>query len=446
MTSKAPIPFSDPPALMGLPSPYFTPSHLQWAKAIRPFITSNLHSLAVESEQSPTATVPESVFSTFANHHMLIPALPAPLPAAWLKKLGIHTLLGGLKVEDFDSLHGYIYSDEMVRSGLAGPPGSLTTGIAFGLPLILKFGSPILQEKTVPDILLGRKRICIAITEPEAGSDVAGIVTTAKKSPDGQHYIVNGTKKWITNGIWSDYASMAVRTGPPGSGAAGISLLVVPLKNHPGVNMRRLKVAGQISAGTTFIELDDVQVPVENLIGKENHGMKYIMTNFNHERLAVATGTTRQARVALSAAFEYVMKREAFGKPLVEQPVVRHRLAKAGALLESLTAWVEHFAYWMTRLPAEEADVKLGGMTALLKAQAGIVFRECADTAVLLFGGNGFTTTGQGMVAEMLYREVPGTRIPGGSEDVLLDLAVRQLLKIYQVQTKMLEDGKAAKL
>lgn len=128
--------------------------------------------------------------------------------------------------------------------------------------------------------------------------------------------------------------------------------------------------------------------------------MKYIMTNFNHERLAVATGTTRQARVALSAAFEYVMKREAFGKPLVEQPVVRHRLAKAGALLESLTAWVEHFAYCMTRLPAEEADVKLGGMTALLKAQAGIVFRECADTAVLLFGGNGFTTTGQGMVAE----------------------------------------------
>ena len=95
--------------------------------------------------------------------------------------------------------------------------------------------------------------------------------------------------------------------------------------------MRRLKVGGQVSAGTTFIELDDVKVPVENLIGEEGMGMKYIMTNFNHERLTIAIGATRQARVALGAAMEYVMKREAFGKPLIDQPVVRHRLAKAGA-------------------------------------------------------------------------------------------------------------------
>ncbi|KAK4151059.1 mitochondrial long-chain specific acyl-CoA dehydrogenase [Chaetomidium leptoderma] len=356
---------------------------------------------------------------------MLLPALPAPLPVAWLKKLGIHTLLGGLPVEEFDSLHGYIYGDEMVRSGLAGPGASLTTGMAFGVPLILK----------------GEKRCCIAITEPDAGSDVAGIGTTAVRSKCGKWWVVNGSKKWITNGIWSDYASMAVRTGPPGSGAAGISLLVVPLKNHPGVTMRRLSVSGSASSGTTYIDLDDVRVPVENLLGDENQGMRYIMTNFNHERLAVATGATRQARVALSAAFEYVLKREAFGKPLVEQPVVRHRLAKAGALLESLTAWVEQFAFMMTKLPHHQADIMLGGPTALLKAHAGMVFKECADTAVLLFGGNGYTKTGQGQLVEMLYREVMGMRIPGGSEDVLLDLAVRQLVKIYKVQTKMLEAG-----
>ncbi len=208
----------------------------------------------------------------------------------------------------------------------------------------------------------------------------------------------NGASR-ITNGIWSDYAAMAVRTGPPGSGAAGISLMVVPLKNHPGVTMRRLSVSGQATGGTTYIELDDVRVPVENILGQENQGMRYIMTNFNHERLTVATGTTRQARVTLSAAFEYVLKREAFGKPLVEQPVVRHRLAKAGALLESLTAWVEQFAYMMTKLPHDKADA-LGGPTALLKAHAGMVFKECADTAVLLFGGNGFTKTGQGQLVE----------------------------------------------
>lgn len=128
--------------------------------------------------------------------------------------------------------------------------------------------------------------------------------------------------------------------------------------------------------------------------------MKYIMTNFNHERLSIAVNVTRQARVALSAAFEYVLKREAFGRTLIEQPVVRHRLAKAGALLESQWAWVEQFGYQLTKMPKEESDTALGGLTGLLKANAGIVFKECADVAVLLFGGNGYTTSGQGELVE----------------------------------------------
>ena len=191
---------------------------------------------------------------------------------------------------------------------------------------------------------------------------------------------------------------MTVRTSGPGP--TGLSLLIVPLKNHPGVTMRRLKVSGLATSGTTFIELDEVRVPVENLIGTEGMGMKYVMTNFNHERLYISMGVTRQARAALAAAFEYVMKREAFGKALIEQPVVRHRLAKAGALLETQWAWVEQFVYQMTRLKKEEADVQLGGLTALCKAQAGMVLDECARCAVLLFGGNGFTRTGQGEIAE----------------------------------------------
>lgn len=223
--------------------------------------------------------------------------------------------------------------------------------------------------------------------------------------------------------------------------------------------MRRLKPGGQITSGTTFIELSEVRVPVSNLIGEEGMGMRYIMTNFNHERLTIAIGVTRQARVALSAAFEYCLQREAFGNVLMEQAVVRHRLAKAGALLESQWAWVEQFVYQMTKLKKAEADVELGGLTALAKAQAGIVLDECARCAVLLFGGNGYTRTGRGEIAERrpllttqlshpcmadvldigIYREVPGARIPGGSEDVMLDLAVRQLVKNYTRQTKLLE-------
>jgi alkylation response protein AidB-like acyl-CoA dehydrogenase len=124
------------------------------------------------------------------------------------------------------------------------------------------------------------------------------------------------------------------------------------------------------------------------------------MTNFNHERLSIAIGATRQARVALSAAMEYVLKREAFGKPLIDQPVVRHRLAKAGALLESQWAWVEQFVYQMTKLPKASADIELGGLTAMVKAQAGIVLNECAQVAQLLFGGNGYTKSGQGELVE----------------------------------------------
>ncbi|KAJ8119409.1 hypothetical protein ONZ43_g3634 [Nemania bipapillata] len=423
----APVPFSEPSWLMGLPSAYYTDSHRNFQKAIRPFIQQHLLDHAMEWDKA--GTVPEHVFHDFAQAHMLIPALPAPLPIDWLRRLGISELAGGLKVEDFDYLHALIYSDEMARAGVVGPSASLTTGFAFGVPPILKFGSAPLQEKVLPDLLTGRKRCCIAITEPDAGSDVANITTTAVRSDCGK----------ITNGIWSDYSSMAVRTGPPGSGAAGLSMMVVPLKNHPGVTMRRLNVAGAASSGTTYIELDDVKVPAENLIGTGGLGMRYIMTNFNHERLALAVNATRQARVALSAAFEYVMKREAFGAPLMNQPVVRHRLAKAGGRLESQWAWVEQFAYQMTRMKKDDADRELGGMTGLLKAQAGIVFRECADTAVLLFGGNGLTRSGQGELVEMLYREVLAVRIPGGSEDVLLDLAVRQLVRLYQAKTKALQ-------
>ncbi|KAJ5626976.1 Acyl-CoA dehydrogenase apdG [Penicillium herquei] len=431
--SPNPVPFSEPPYLRGLPSPYITPAHRRFQEACRKFAWENLIQNAMEWEKE--GTVPDHVFHTWCKHNMLLPNMPAPLPVDWLKRLGINDILG-VKVEDWDYIYTGIYCDELARSGLSGPGGSLNAGFAFGIPPIVKFGSKDLQERFLPDLLTGKKRACIAITEPEAGSDVANIVTTAVKSDDGQHYIINGTKKWITNAIWSDYATMAVRTGGPGP--TGLSVLVVPLKNHPGVTMRRLKVSGQKAGGTTYIELDDVKVPVSNLVGKEGDGMRIIMTNFNHERLVISVGVTRQARVALAAAFSYCLKREAFGKTLMDQPVVRHRLAKAGAELETMWAWVEQILYQLCHLSKEEGDRQLGGLTALAKAKSAMVLNECAQVAVLLFGGNGFTQTGQGELAEAIYRDVPGARIPGGSEDVLLDLSVRQLVKIYQAQEKKL--------
>ena len=207
---------------------------------------------------------------------MLIPNLPAPLPLKWLKQIGFDSI-GPIKIEDFDYTHIAIYVAELSRCGLGGPGSGITAGFRYGVPPILHFADQRLQQKFLPDLLLGKKRICIAISEPDAGSDVANITTTAVKSKDGKSYIVNGSKKWITNGIWSDYASMCVRTGSTESGAAGLSVLLVPLLGQQGVSMRKMKQSGQNASGTTFIELDDVEVPVENLIGKEGEGMRYIM-------------------------------------------------------------------------------------------------------------------------------------------------------------------------
>ncbi len=489
LPSANPVPFSEPPYLRGLPSPYYNLSHIRFQKACSEFMWENLHQHSLEWEKH--GGVPDHVFRTFCDHNMLLPNLPAPLPVAWLQKLGIRDILG-VKVEEWDYLHTAIYCDEvtakiflstaanypkanvpkLARSGLAGPGASLTAGFAYAMSPIIKYGSAELQGRFLPDMLRGVKRTCIAVTEPGVGSDVANVSTMATKSLDGKHYIINGAKKWfvqgptlplaaqlticrITNGIWSEYSTMAVRTGGPGAG--GLSVLVVPLKGHPGVSMRRLHVTGQKSGGTTYIDLDNVKVPVSNLIGKEGDGMRIIMTNFNHERLTIAVGVTRQARVALSSAFAYCLKREAFGKTLIDQPVVRHRLSKAGAELEMMTAWTEQILYQLCKMDQKEADRQLGGITAMAKAKAAMVLNECAQCAVLLFGGSGFTTSGQGELVEgilklesptairifankslAIYRDVPGARIPGGSEDVLLDLGVRQMVKIYLAGEKAL--------
>ncbi|KAK5194577.1 hypothetical protein LTR92_005820 [Exophiala xenobiotica] len=421
------VPFAEPSYLRGLPSPYFQPTHLAFQRRCRAWFAEHFLPHALEWETA--GTVPSHVWHTFNAANMLVPNLNSPLPVSWLHRLNIRDILG-VPVQEWDYLHTAIWVDERARTGISGPGSSLSPGFAYGIPPILNFGSDALKEKFLPDLLTGKARTCIAITEPQAGSDVAGIQTTAVKSSDGKKYVINGEKKWITNGIWADYAPMAVRTG--GLGPQGISLIVVPLKDYPGVKMRRLQVMGQQTGGTTYIELDDVRVPVENLVGKEGEGMKYIMTNFNHERMLISIGVTRQARVALSTAVEYAMKREAFGKTLMDQPVVRHRIAKAGAELETLQALIFEFVYQLNHLTKAEADDKLGGPTALLKAKAGMVLNECAQTAVLIFGGNGYTRTGQGELVEKIYRDVMGARIPGGSEDVMLDLAIRQLVKNFQ--------------
>merc|ERR1711871_80637 len=193
------------------------------------------------------------------------------------------------------------------------------------LPPIINAGSDYLKNLVVKDVVQGRKNICLAISEPTAGSDVAQLKTTAVLDPTGEFYTVNGSKKWITGGATAGYFTMAVRTG--GEGALGLSLLLVD-RNTPGIHVRKMKTQFDSSHSTTFITLDDVKVPAKNLIGQENIGFMYIMTNFNHERFVIAASTARVARCCYVEAFKYAMQRETFGKKLIQHQLIRFKLAE----------------------------------------------------------------------------------------------------------------------
>lgn len=173
-----------------------------------------------------------------------------------------------------------IAHEEIARIGSPGFVDGLGTGLVIGLPPVLHFGKPALRDRVVPECLNGAKKICLAITEPFAGSDVAAIKCTAIKSDCGKFYIVNGVKKWITGGQTCDYFTVAVRTGGPGM--FGISMLLV--ERGEGVQTKKIKTSYSGAAGTTYIIFENVKVPVENLLGEENGGFKCIMANFNHER------------------------------------------------------------------------------------------------------------------------------------------------------------------
>lgn len=359
--------------------------------------------------------------------------LPGVVGSPWAGGMGAHLDVKGPK--DFDYFHELIILDEFGRCGSGGVLWGLLEGVHIGLPPVLNFGSEDLRERCGLRVLRGEATICLCITEPYAGSDVANIRCTAKKSPCGQFYVVDGEKKWITNGVWADYFTVAVRTG--GSGMGGISLLLIE-KTMPGVQCRRMDCMGVWASGTSFITFENVKVPVGNLIGAENNGFKYIMHNFNHERWGFVVQANRFARVCYEEAFKYAHRRRTFGKRLVEHPVIRAKLADMVRQIDATHHQMENITYQMCTMPKEQSAKALAGITALAKVQSTKVFEYCAREAAQIFGGASYVRGGQGEKVERLYRDVRAYAIPGGSEEIMMDLGVRQAMKEWDaVQSRM---------
>ncbi|KAL1858576.1 hypothetical protein Plec18170_002776 [Paecilomyces lecythidis] len=258
------IPFADPSWYQGYRSPYFNETHAALRAEVREWVETELEPYVNEWEEAKR--VPETIYKQLGEKGYLAGLLGVGYPEHLAKKR-----VPSVPPEKWDFFHEMIITDEIARTGSGGLVWNLLGGFGIGCPPLIKYGKKELVDRIAPGILAGDKRICLAITEPDAGSDVANLTCEAKLSEDGKHYIVNGEKKWITNGVWSDYFTTAVRTGGPGMG--GVSLLLIE-RESGGVNTRRMDCQGVWSSGTTYVTFEDVKVPVENLIGKENQGFK----------------------------------------------------------------------------------------------------------------------------------------------------------------------------
>jgi len=423
-------PFGDPNWYQACNSPYYNESHVKLRNFLRTLMEEKIVPNAFDWDEAKK--IPQEVYEELGALGFNILAVGKPYP---LEYCNAPEVLKGCKIDTFHELIGI---DELCRVGSGGVSWGLSGGITIGAPPVIKFGSKAMKDRILPDIMYGKKKICLCITEPTAGSDVANIRCSAKKDADG-NYIVNGEKKWITNGIWAEYFTVAVRTGE--AGFKGLSFLLLE-RSMPGITTRRMDCSGVWCSGTTYITFEDVKVPAANLIGKENKGFKYMMQNFNHERFAICVQSVRFARVCLEEAYKFACKRKTFGKKLIDHQVIRWKIAEMSRQVEATQAWVENIAYNIETMHHIEADIKLGGNTALLKVQATKVFEYCAREGAQIFGGLSYTRGGQGEKVERLNREVRAMAIPGGSEEIMLDLGVKQMKKLAEMAAQMMEQEK----
>mmetsp|Transcript_66954 Transcript_66954/g.151243 ORF Transcript_66954/g.151243 Transcript_66954/m.151243 type:complete len:453 (-) Transcript_66954:121-1479(-) len=411
-------PFSDPAWYQAYNSPYYNDTHRDLRKRFREYVDEKIMPNVHEWDEA--GAIPKEVYLEAAQQG----ALPLCIGRPWPKDY-IGECPWGYEPDFF---HELVMYDEISRTGSGGFLWGIAGGTTIGLPPIYHHATEEVKQRVVPKCLRGEAAACLCITEPTAGSDVANLRTSAKL--EGDHYILNGEKKWITNGIFADYFTVACRTGGPGMG--GISLLLVE-RGMPGLTTRKMKCSGVWSSGTTYITFDDVKVPKANLLGKENKGFQYIMSNFNHERFAICAMTNRFSRVCLEESVKFANKRKTFGKTLIQHPVIRWKVAEMARLVEATHHWLEWVTYQMNTMGKVEANLKLGGHTALLKVQCTKVFEYCAREAAQIFGGLSYTRGGQGEKVERLSREVRAMAVPGGSEEIMLDLGVRQTSKLAEM-------------
>jgi acyl-CoA dehydrogenase len=378
---------------------YFSPGHQEFRRTVRQFVDREI--VPYVNDWDEAGSFPSELYRKAAEVGII--------------GLGYPEQYGGTPADLF---YGIVSSEEIARAGCGGLQASLGSH-GIGMPPVVAHGSAELKQRVLPPVLRGEKIAALAITEPGGGSDVAALKTTAVR--DGDHYIVNGEKTFITSGMRADYLSVAVRTDPANRGPGGVSLLLIE-GDTPGLQRTALKKMGWWASDTAHLRFDNCRVPADNLIGEQGAGFKAIMHNFNHERLMMATLACAYAQACTEEALDWARERKTFGAALSERQVIRHKLIDMATRVETARSFVYDLA-WRLQQGLGPASAMVA-RTCMAKVVATQAMQFCADQAVQILGGMGFM---RGTKSERIYREVKVMVIGGGSEEIMKVLAARQL-------------------
>jgi alkylation response protein AidB-like acyl-CoA dehydrogenase len=376
--------------------PLFTPEHEEFRAFCRRFVEAELTPHALDWER-------EGYFADWVFKRM-----------GELGLLGLRypVELGG---QGGDWGHAIVLAEEMARCGSGGVGMALAVQSEMATPPILKFGTEDQKERYLIPAIRGEKIACLGITEPNAGSDVASIETTGVR--DGDEWVINGRKIFITNGVRADFCLLVTRTDKP-AGYEGFSLFLVDA-DVPGFTVsRKLDKLGMRSSDTAELALDDVRVPAEALLGTEGKGFPQIMWELQGERLIGVAGSVAGAQLAMERTLEYAKERRAFGRPIGSFQVNRHKFAEMATELEA----ARQFTY-DTALAWERGEYPVKQIS-MAKLFGGIVVSRVMNTCLQLHGGAGYSSE---VWVERGWRDARLLRIGGGTDEVMREIISRAI-------------------
>mgnify|MGYP001373091278 CR=1 FL=1 len=376
--------------------PYFTIEHEMLRKAVRSFIEKEITPYVELWEQS--GEFPKEIIKRMGDLGFLGLRYPKEV--------------GG---QGWDYFAGIVFAEEMARCGCGGVPMAVAVQTDMATPPIMQFGNEDQKERFLKPAIKGEKLAAIGITEPNHGSDVASIQTRAYR--DGNEWVINGSKMFITNGPRADFITLVVRTSDQ-TGHKGLSLILVEM-DRPGISIsRKLNKVGMRSSDTAEIVFDHVRVPYENLLGEEGNGFKQIMWELQGERLISAAAAIGIAEYAYEFAYRYAKERKQFGKPIAHFQVISHLLAEMKTEIEVCREMTYAVAYRFSRgeVPSKEIS--------MVKLACAQMAHWVADRALQICGGNGYMME---FPIQRIWRDTRLYRIGAGTDEIMKEIIAKQM-------------------